>query len=200
MSSCHSIEEQFIKQISDQLRLFSHQPSGSYRFLCPYCQSGHQNNKGKPYSPSDGKGFLYKKGGAWFFKCHKCTHGTTFEKFLSEWFSSAHLDYVSRREELGLTGFQTNCPSIKTVLKDKGILYHNAPEFCTNKQKSKINPTSSTNKNLSVTTASKTTVLPPVRSPQQQAGYQSPINYTLKQREMRRRREPGDYWLIDKDS
>ena len=197
-----SIEEAVIDQIASGLRLFSRQQN-AYKFLCPYCQTGSSDRKGKPYAKGNAKGYLYQIGKTWNFKCHKSdcpTHtqksgGKSFEKFLADHFPKKHLEYVRRRDELGLTGYQTNCPTLETVLKDKGIMGKNAPDSGSSNQKSGNTSPRSTNSNIHPSAAPKITTLPPMRSPQQQAGYQSPLNHLMKQYQQRKSREPGDYWL-----
>lgn len=198
-----SIEEVVIDQITSGLRLFSRQQN-AYKFLCPYCQTGSSDRKGKPYAKGDAKGHFYQKSNAWNFKCHKSdcpTHtqksgGKSFEKFLADHFPKQHLEYVRRRDELGLTGYQTNCPALKTVLKGQGILGKKAPEFGATKPRRKNAPPRSTSGTDSHPTAApKITRLASVKSPQQQAGYQSPLNHLMKEYEQRKRREPGDGWL-----
>jgi len=197
-----SIEEVVIDQIASDLRLFSRQQN-AYKFLCPYCQTGSSDRKGKPYAKGNAKGYLYQIGKTWNFKCHKSncsTHtqksgGKSFEKFLADHFPKQHLEYVRRRDELGLTGYQTNCPALETVLKGKGILGKKAPDSGSGNHKSGNASPGSTKNNVHPPVAPKITPLPPVRSPQQQAGYQSRLNYQVKQRQQQRQREIGDFWL-----
>ena len=197
-----SIEEVVIDQIASGLRLFSCQQN-AYKFLWPYCQTSLSDRKGKPYAKGDAKGYLYQIGKAWNFKCHKSncpTHtqksgGKSFEKFLADHFPKQHLEYVRRRDELGLTGYQTNCSTLETVLKGKGILDKKAPEFGSTNQRRRIDPRRSTSAQAGIAVDSSVTYCEPMRSPQQQAGHQSPLNHLMKQYEQRKSREPGDYWL-----
>lgn len=116
-----SIEQPFIERLSGSLPLFSKQ-SHAYRFLCPYCQFTGRSSKGRKYSAAQAKGYLYKVGNAWNYKCHKCGAHQAFEKFLFEVSPQMHLEYVLVRDQLGTTGFQTNCPSLETLLKQRGLL------------------------------------------------------------------------------
>jgi hypothetical protein len=192
-----SIEKSVIDQISSGLLFFSCQQN-AYKFLRPYCQTGLRTTKGKHYAKGDAKGYLYQRGKAWNFKCHKSncpTHiqkagGKSFEKFLADHFPQQHLEYVRRRDELGLTGYQTNCPKLVTLLKKRGVL-GNPPEvqperFHQNVQSALTPPAAS-----SASPAPKVTKLPPMRSPQQQAGCQASLNRQMKQREQRRRERQG---------
>jgi hypothetical protein len=40
-----------------------------------------------------------------------------------------HLEYLRQRDSLGLTGYQTNCPALETVLKQDGVLSDHPPHF-----------------------------------------------------------------------
>ena len=191
-----SIEEIFIDYIASSLPLFSQQQS-AYRFQCPYCQSSGKNSKGKSYAPSDAKGYLYSCGNAWNYKCHKCGEHQSFEKFLEEQFPILHFEYVRLRDQLGTTGFQTNCPSLETLLKKRGLLSVKPPEFRPEKFYQSLKrpaappaPCSA----VAAPTAPKVTKLPPMRSPQQQAGQQSRLNHLVKQREQKRRHRSGELW------
>ena len=195
-----SIEEIFIDYIASSLPLFSQQQS-AYRFQCPHCQSTGCNDKGKQIAPSEARGYFYRKNNAWNFECkrlNKCGIHQSFEKFLEEQFPILHFEYVRLRDQLGTTGFQTNCPSLETLLKKRGMLSVQPPEFRPEKfYQSLKRPAASPAPCSAVAapTAPKVTKLPPMRSPQQQAGQQSRLNHLVKQREQRRRRELGDSWL-----
>jgi hypothetical protein len=191
-------EEKLIDYISPSLLLYSEQ-SNARRFLCPYCQSSGRDEKGKLYAPSAAKGFLYRVGNAWNFRCHKCSAKHSFEKFLEVFYPLLHFEYVRLRDQLGTTGFQTNCPSLETLLRKQGMLSfdplvfgtpseHKQPQHLPQAPVARQTP-------APAPTAPNVTKLPPMRSPQQQAGHQSHLNHLVKQRQQRRRREPGDSWL-----
>jgi len=193
-----TLEENLIDYISPSLPLYSEQ-SNAHRFLCPYCQSSGRDKKGKLYAPSEAKGFLYTVDNAWNFKCHKCSAGHSFEKFLEIFYPLLQFEYVRLRDQLGTTGFQTNCPSLETLLRKQGMLsfdplvfgsprQHQQPQHLPQAPVARPTP-------APAPTAPKVTKLPPMRSPQQQAGHQSHLNHLVKQRQQRRRREPGDSWL-----
>jgi hypothetical protein len=189
------LEKTFIAYISPSLPLFSQQLN-AYRFQCPYCQSSGKSSRGKVLAPSDAKGYLYPIGNGWNFKCHKCGEHQSFEKFLEQQFPLLHFEYVRLRDQLGITGFQTNCPSLETLLRKRGMLSSQPPEFRPERflqhlQRPAVPPGAPC-----APTAPKVTKLPPMRSPQQQAGHHSRLNHLVKQRQQRKRREPGDSWLI----
>jgi hypothetical protein len=188
-----TIEGIFIEYLSPSLPLFE-KKTVAYRFQCPYCQSSGKDSKGKPLSPSGARGYLYPVGNAWNFKCHKCGEHQSFEKFLEAQFPLLHFEYVRVREKRGTTGFQTNCPSLETLLKKRGML-GNTPEFRPERYHQHVQRLVTNSVAPSAPTAPKVTKLPPMRSPQQQAGCQASLNRQMKQREKRKRREAGDSWL-----
>jgi hypothetical protein len=184
-----TLEKAFIDYISPSLPLFSRQLN-AHRFQCPYCQSSGRNSRGKALAPSDAKGYLYSTRNAWNFKCHKCGEHQSFEKFLQQQFPLLHFEYVRLRDQLGITGFQTNCPTLETLLKKRGML-GNPPEFRPERFHQQIQRPVTSPAAPSAPPAPKVTKLSPMRSPQQQAGCQASLNRQMKQREQRRRERQG---------
>jgi hypothetical protein len=182
-------EEIFIEYLSPSLPLFE-KKTVAYRFQCPYCQSSGKGSKGKPLSPSGARGYLYPVGNAWNFKCHKCGEHKSFEKFLKAQFPLLHFEYVRLRDQLGTTGFQTNCPSLETLLKKRGVL-GNPPEFRPEHFHHQVQRPVVPPSMPSAPHVPKVTKLPPMRSQQQQAGHQSGLNHLMKQRQKRRRDREG---------
>jgi hypothetical protein len=187
-----SIEESFIECIGSSLPLFEKKII-AYRFQCPYCQASGKTNKGKPLAPSDAKGFLYPIGNAWNYRCHKCDTRQSFERFLKVQYPLLHVSYVRLRDQLGTTGFQTNCPSLETLLKQQGTLSTHPPIFVPREHQQPPQPQAPT---AAPNTANgpaglQVTKLPPMRSPQQQAGKQSRLNHLMKQRQQQRRLREG---------
>jgi len=187
-----TIEESFIDSISLSLQHLNKTRSG-WKFQCPYCQHGVKDHKGRDYGSGRVKGNFYTKNNRVIFHCFLCNEQREFASFLRDHFPKQFLQYVQRREELGLTGYQTNCPSLATVLKQQGVLPKRPPVFPSKEQPQAIqqeHPSKAPADQL-VPTAPKVTKLPPMRSPQQQAGCQASINRKMKQREQRRRQRQG---------
>ena len=187
-----SLEEIFVDRISPSLLLYSRQEN-AHRFLCPYCQSTGRDSKGKQIAPSGAKGYLYKKNNRWNFECKKlsrCGKSHAFEKFLEIFFSKDHFEYVRLREKHGTTGFQTNCPSLETLLKKRGII-GDAREFRPERFHQQVQRPVVPPSTPSTPHAPKVSKLPPMRSPQQQAGHQSGLNHLMKRRQKRRRECEG---------
>jgi len=193
-----TIEEELINSLSHKLIHFS-QKRNSFKFQCPYCQYGRMNRKGKAFTPSEASGYLYEGKDGWNFKCHRekhCGRGTSFAVFLEENFPSEFLNYVRLREEQGTAGYQTNCPSLATALKRSGTLPNHPPRFHdpSRTQNGLQPPPEAPAKASEVELMPKITKLPPMTSPQQQAGHQAAINQLIKQREKRRREISGELW------
>ena len=191
-----SPEEIFIDRISPSLLLYSRKVN-AHKFLCPCCQSTGRDDNGKQIAPSGAKGYLYKINNIWHFECKKlkrCGKSHAFEKFLEIFFPQEHLEYVLLRDQLGTTGFQTNCPSLETLLKKRGMLSGQPPEFRPERfhqhlQRPAVPPAAP-----DAPASPKVTKLPPMRSPQQQAGHQSRLNHQVKQRQEQRRHRDGELW------
>jgi hypothetical protein len=188
-----TVEERFIDYFSQSLPLFQ-KKSVAYQFQCPYCQTSGKNSKGKSHTPSDAKGYLYPYGNTWNYKCHKCGERQSFVKFLEVQFPLLHFEYVRLRDQLGTSGFQTNCPSLETLLKKRGMLSGQPPEFRPGRfhqhlQRPAVPPAAP-----NAPAAPKVTKLPPMRSAQHQAGHQSRLNHQEKQRQEQRRHRDGELW------
>jgi len=162
----------------------SRQKSHSIRLQCPYCQSGNK------ISPGKCKGYLYEINGDWNFKCHKCSTGKSLGNFLKDHFSEHYLQYVIERDRAGLTGWGSNCPKLETTLKDKGFL-SSPPQFGKDGDDSLSNSSDSSDRSGGGQKAPgcdktpRITKLPPMCSPQQQAGQQAHLNHLIKQRQKR---------------
>jgi hypothetical protein len=197
-----SIETELICSLSPNLVHFVEKP-WAFRFQCPYCQVGRKSSLGKNFPPSEASGHLYQNGNSWNFRCYRekhCGRRESFTKFLEENFPVEFLAYVRRRDELGITGYQTNCPSLETVLKRKGSLPNHPPKFHDpNRTPSHTPKPSQSTPEAPVRPSDesgvKITKLPPMKSPSQQAGHQSKLNRQVKEYRQRRNREPGDFYL-----
>ena len=111
-----NLEGIFLGKIRRHLPGFKQRPSGII-FKCPYCQKDDYATPAKTYSSTKLKGNFYNKKNATRFKCYSCGTNREFHAFLNDHFPSLFLDYVAERESYGLTGFQTNCPTLKTAKK-----------------------------------------------------------------------------------
>lgn len=182
-----SIEERFIQRIKVGLANFK-QTSTGYKFQCPYCQHGCRDHKGRPYSLGRLKGNFYHKNRSIKFGCYSCGAKQEFFNFLEQCFPPLHLEYQQQRDALGLTGFQTNCPSLKTTLKKRKILTSQPPSFNTQQKPSQVQ------KGHEIPQAPKKKVIKTV-TPQQQAGLGSALDQKHRQSQQRGLDHQADLWL-----
>jgi len=126
----------------------------------------------------------------------------SFVVFLEENFPAEFQKYVRLREGMGTTGKHTNRPKLETVLKRQGMLPEGAPDFS---WQGTLPPVERGHQDPpgrhqcpsvtpSTPSAPKITKLPPMRSPQQQAGHQAKINQVMKQRAKWRLEQSGELW------
>ena len=69
------LDRKYLSLISPKLVNYKQKNSDLYNFSCVYCGDS-QKKKTKA------RGYVYKKGNAYFYMCHNCSHSTTFYKFL----------------------------------------------------------------------------------------------------------------------
>ena len=179
-----NLEDIFLGKIRHHLPGFKQRPSGII-FKCPYCQQDDYASPTKSYSSARLKGNFYKKKNATRFKCHSCGTSREFHAFLKDHFPSLFLDYVAERESYGLTGFQTNCPTLKTALKNLN-------------KSSAVSPLQSTlNTHADKPRNPKSPQLEtfPRPTPQQQAGQAAHLVHACKQLRQRGPNYHADLWL-----
>jgi hypothetical protein len=191
-----TIEQSIIQGVSYSLGFFKDTRNG-FKFSCPYCQQGSKDHKGRPMTRGRVKGSLYQVAGRndWKYRCFRCGEHKAFHNFLEDHFPRHFEAYVRQRDAQGTTGKGTNCPTLETVLKKQGMLPQTPPDFS---WQGTLPPVDRGHQDPPVTpntsTAPKITKLPPMRSPQQQAGHQAKINQVMKQRTKWRLQQSGELW------
>ena len=199
-----SIEEKYLNQISDLLPFFSKQLN-AYRLQCPYCQLGRKDHKGRQMTASRCKGFFYSNGNALNFKCHRCGIGKQFHNFLEDHFPSVFLDYVAERDGLGLTGKETNAPTLSNAAKRVSgrVTGKYGSEVMKSDSPMEKNPWRGAGngdgvQNLMSSSAPKPLVTKlPRLTPQQQAGCSARLAHKVKQSLQRKHRDPAARYLQD---
>ena len=97
---------------------------------------------------------------------------------------------------MGTTGKRHNCPTLANALESIGELQFEKPVFrkqehnTANEEKEASPP----QKDQGCGNSPKFQKLPPMRSPEQQAGCQGRINHLIKQKHERERKQRGDLW------
>lgn len=94
------IDRKYLGQLSFRLELFKQKKQDLYNFRCPFCGDS-QKQKQKS------RGYLYRKGNDYFYRCHNCSMGTTFSNFLKALDPQAHKQYVL---ECYMNGNHKNAP------------------------------------------------------------------------------------------
>ena len=87
MSSTY-IDVKYINLCSTLLERFKHKHTNLWNFRCPICgDSKKHKNKCR--------GFIYEKRNKYFYRCHNCNYGTSFNKFLEKISPTLYKDYVT---------------------------------------------------------------------------------------------------------
>jgi len=81
------IDRKFLLLISSRLRNFKQKKEDLYNFSCPYCGDSQR-------SSVKARGYVYRKGDNYFYRCHNCNVSTNFNRFLEFVDTESHKDYV----------------------------------------------------------------------------------------------------------
>ena len=84
------IDSKYLSLISSHLPGFKKKGESLWNFRCPYCGDSLKKK-------SKARGYIYKKSSDLFYRCHNCSTGTTFSKFLEKVDSSLHKEWVKER-------------------------------------------------------------------------------------------------------
>ena len=82
------IDVKYINLCSTVLERFKQKQNNLWNFRCPICgDSKKHKNKCR--------GFIYEKRNKYFYRCHNCNVGTSFNKFLEQISPALHRDYIT---------------------------------------------------------------------------------------------------------
>ena len=82
------IDVKYINLCSSILERFKQKQTNLWNFRCPICgDSKKHKNKCR--------GFIYEKRNKYFYRCHNCNVGTSFNKFLEQISPTLHRDYIT---------------------------------------------------------------------------------------------------------
>ena len=84
------IDVKFINICSSSLDKFKQKTTNLWNFRCPICGDS-QKNKNKA------RGFIYEKQNKYFYRCHNCEFGTTFNNFLEKINPTLHREYITEK-------------------------------------------------------------------------------------------------------
>ena len=82
------LDVKYIQLLSPSLEKFKQNHQNLWNFRCPICGDSekHKNKR---------RGFIYEKQNKYFYRCHNCDYGTTFNKFLEKVNPNLHKDYIT---------------------------------------------------------------------------------------------------------
>lgn len=115
------IDQKYINLCTSRLERFKKVRTDLWNFRCPICGDSHKR-KDKT------RGYIYKKKNSYFFKCHNCGAGHTFNNFLKSIDGMLHKEY-------SLEKFKNNQTGGNSPIPDKVPFQFEAPKFNTPKNK-----------------------------------------------------------------
>lgn len=91
------IDRKYLGFVSHKLERYSQKNTDLYNFRCPLCLDSKKNK-------AKARGYIYRKGNDYFFRCHNCGAGTTFSNLLKDLDRSLYREYVLERYSAGDNG------------------------------------------------------------------------------------------------
>ena len=109
------VDQKYINLCTSRVEKFKKVRDNLWNFRCPICgDSKKRKNKAR--------GFIYRKKASFFYKCHNCGIGLTFNNFLKQINHGLHTEYlVEKYKEGELAG--------NTPIPDKVPFEFHPPEF-----------------------------------------------------------------------
>jgi hypothetical protein len=152
-----------------------------WSFACPYCS----DRETKEWKRNKKTACLIwnQTQNSWKFACQRCGKKTNFFHALHDLDPLLGARYQRERDQAGTTGWGHDCPS-------PPVQGHLPPG-----PQSMPKGAMEVQEDLQGQSLCSAPIRLPHLTPQQQAGHQSRLNHLVKQRQQRRRREPGDSWL-----
>ena len=112
------IDVKYINLCSTVLERFKQKHNNLWNFRCPICgDSKKHKNKCR--------GFIYEKRNKYFYRCHNCNVGTSFNKFLEQISPALHRDYLTENYKEGAWGkknVDSSLPEFDFVPKFNNVL------------------------------------------------------------------------------
>ena len=114
MSSSY-IDVKYINLISTSLEKFKQNHTNLWNFRCPICGDSQKNQNKR-------RGFIYEKANKYFYRCHNCDYGTSFNKFLEKVNPVLHKEYITERYKEKQSEPQTIIPKFNFIPKFNNVL------------------------------------------------------------------------------
>ena len=114
MSSAY-IDVKYINLCSSQLEKFKQNHTNLWNFRCPICGDSEKNKNKR-------RGFIYEKSNKYFYRCHNCDYGTSFNKFLEKVSPVLHKQYITERYKEKQSETETIIPKFNFIPKFNNVL------------------------------------------------------------------------------
>jgi len=115
------VDQKYINLCTSRVEKFKKVRDNLWNFRCPICGDSHKRK-------DKARGYIYKKKNSFFYKCHNCGAGQTFNNFLKSIDGMLHKEY-------SLEKFKNNQTGGNTPIPDKVPFEFEAPKFNTPKNK-----------------------------------------------------------------
>jgi len=91
------VDRKFLGMVSHKLELYKQKNSDLFNFRCPFCLDSKKNK-------IKARGYVYRKGNDYYYRCHNCAVSTTFGNFLKSIDQTSYKEYVLERYAAGDNG------------------------------------------------------------------------------------------------
>jgi len=98
------IDQKYINLCISRVEKFKKVRDNLWNFRCPICGDSHKRK-------DKARGYLYKKKNSFFYKCHNCGAGSTFNNFLKTLDPMLHSEYMVEKYKNTETENNTPIPS-----------------------------------------------------------------------------------------
>jgi len=98
------IDQKYINLCTSRVEKFKKVRDNLWNFRCPICGDSHKRK-------DKARGYLYKKKNSFFYKCHNCGAGNTFNNFLKTLDPMLHAEYLVEKYKNNETQKNTPIPS-----------------------------------------------------------------------------------------
>jgi len=109
------IDQKYINLCTSRVEKFKKVRDNLWNFRCPICGDSRKHK-------NKARGFIYRKKASFFYKCHNCGVGLTFNNFLKQINHGLHTEYLLEKYKEGET--QGNSP-----VPDKVPFTFETPKF-----------------------------------------------------------------------
>lgn len=91
------IDRKYLGVVSHKLERYTQKNTDLYNFRCPFCGDSTKNKL-------KARGYIYRKGNDYFYRCHNCSVSVSFGNFLKHIDHTTHKQYVLERYAAGDNG------------------------------------------------------------------------------------------------